>query len=326
MRILIIMAVIACLAISCNTSFVTATFGNKNVYKTKAALPVKKVYDVGLNGPSIDQQDFFIVPNAVITKTTTSSTTLTAAPATVYTTTTETTIPPSSTTTTYPAAVVAANVNNVTTTTVASTVPAGSTTAKFIRYKVVSEEGDYKYIRILSGCQFDPINATHIIIGTPTVNDPHEYIFQVSKKDLQPNTHYLASTALIGKIITLPMRIRKDYWDNDNKVVQGAIALNYGFGWKYKFGNNPYRGHYLSTVLYAAGISAQKHFSVVGNIPSEKKDEFALTYLSLGVAYEYEKFNVGVFWGKDKMFGNLKNWAYQDRWWWGVGIGYDLFK
>ena len=149
-----------------------------------------------------------------------------------------------------------------------------------------------------------------------------------------PHTHYLASSALIGKVITIPLRVRNEYWNDNNRVLQGTLALSYGFGLKFKVGNDPYKPHYFSTILYAAGISQQKHFSIAGKFKKEpsrdsisaKTDEIAVTYWSLGAAYEYDKFNVGVFAGKDRMFGNLKNWAYQDKWWFGLGIGYDLFK
>jgi len=124
-----------------------------------------------------------------------------------------------------------------------------------------------------------------------------------------------------------------EYWNENNKVLQGTLSIGYGFGWKYKLGNNPYKAHYFSTILYAAGISGQKHFSIAGKYAatgkdsiSAKTDEFAVTYLSFGVAYEYDRFNIGIFFGKDKMFGNLKNWVYQNKWWWGLGIGYELFK
>ncbi|WP_154652566.1 hypothetical protein [Flavobacterium rivuli] len=114
--------------------------------------------------------------------------------------------------------------------------------------------------------------------------------------------------------------------------MEGTLSLGYSFGWKYKIGNHPYRSHYVSTILYAAGISQQKYFSIVKDsitlkpVAGIKSDEFAITYMCFGVTYEYEKFNIGIFTGKDKMFGNLNDWAYQNKWWWGLGIGYDLFK
>jgi hypothetical protein len=339
----IIVLLILLTCISCSSSFYTATFGNKNVYKTKSNLTVKKVYHD--NRPSTDQREFTIVPNAsipVVTKTTISVVTEpanAANPSQVTTTTISATIPPSVTTTSsvivaqVPPAIVKTTTSNST-----YTIPPAIATNNYIRYKVVTDEGDNKYIQILPGCRFDglsPIDTSIVFnsTGVTPADKPDDYIFQVSKKSLFPNTHYLASSALIGKVITLPVRVRNEYWNDNNKVLQGTLSIGYGFGWKYKLGNNPYKAHYFSTILYSAGISAQKHFSKAGKYVatgkdsiSAKTDEFAVTYLSFGFAYEYDRFNIGLFFGKDRMFGNLKNWVYQDKWWWGIGIGYELFK
>ncbi len=202
---------------------------------------------------------------------------------------------------------------------------------EYIRYKVIADEGDFKYIRILPGCY---INSNKDITKVNSAGSLHaeDIILRVSKKLLEPNAYYLASSALIGKVITLPVRVRKEYWNEKNTVLQGSLSLGMGFGWKFKIGNHPYRTHYISIIAYGAGISQQKYFNLAGKYSSgkdslsAKTDEFAVSYLTQGIAYEYDRFNIGIFWGKDKMFGSLKNWVYQDKWWWGIGVGYELFK
>jgi hypothetical protein len=348
---------------------IVATISNRNVYKTKGNLVVKKIYVDGRL--ATDKREFTLKPNDVpaVTKT---ITTVTTAPAahkdSVKTTTVEVISTLPETSTTVPAGSASSKrtivTNTVTKTTIVTaanqhtgvmrpaTIAIASTalsvptedaveSSNFIRYKVLSDEGDYKYIKILSGVRFggtaaDSGNYTDILYAKESIkgDNPTNYVFMVSKKELMPHTHYLATSALIGKVITLPLRVRNEYWNDNNKTLQGTLALSYGFGWKYKLGNDPYKPHYFTTILYAAGISQQKHFFLDGKRKKEpskdsvsaKTDEIALTYLSFGVAYEFDKFNVGVFAGKDKMFGNLKNWAYQDKWWFGLGIGYDLFK
>ncbi|WP_281989730.1 hypothetical protein [Aquimarina aggregata] len=43
--------------------------------------------------------------------------------------------------------------------------------------------------------------------------------------------------------------------------------------------------------------------------------------------YAYNKINLGVFVGWDKIVGaNRDNWLYNDKAWLGVALGYDLFK
>ena len=332
---------------SCTSSFVKATFGNRNVYKTKSNLTVKKVYEKV--GPSTDLRDFTINPNPIptITKTTTvqttQSATIGAAPVT-STNITMSTIPPttiSSTISLTPGGSLTSNpaVSSTTNYTIYS-VPLPTPNTKYIRYKVVADDGDFKYIKILPGCHFVGTSPTDTLIqalpaGTSLPagsSNPSDFVFQVSKKSLMPGTHYLASSALIGKITTLPVRVRNEYWNNNNKVIQGSLAIGYSFGYKLKLGNNPYKPHYANIILYGAGISQQKYFSIVKDqitgkeSAGTKSDEIAITYLSFGLAYEFDKFNIGIFAGKDKMFGTLKNWAYQDAWWWGIGAGYELFK
>ena len=302
MKIVVFLAAII-LFCSCNTSYFVATFTNKNVYKTKSALTVKKIYHG--DRPATDQREFTLLPNEPVPVTKTTTTVVTAPHAdnptnksTITTTTTTTTIPPDSKTEVSSTAEGGRVTGKITTTSTAFSMPAKQATNNFIRYTVLSDEGDFKYIRVLPGCVFvgsppfdtsivisennfteekvkknEPVNnrkeakftdaqKANNLINTSEV--PEEFIFQVSKKALMPNTHYLASSALIGKVITIPLRIRKEYWAG-NTVLQGTLALGYGFGWKYKLFNNPYKPHYVTTILYAAGISQQKHLALREN-------------------------------------------------------------
>nr|WP_199000907.1 hypothetical protein [Flavobacterium sp. ASV13] len=361
----ILFLILSILLFSCRptSTFFTATFLNKNVYKTKGNLPMKKVFTQG--ALVTDSRTYTIVPNALqtITKTTT---TVTEGPlknkdnrgndsSYVKTVRVVSTIPKSSTATTKDSvSIEKKSTAVVVTSTTEYSEEIVDATKFWIRYKILSEDGSYTYIKVLPGCKFDDVRDTLIVYvdkneqltkekeeekqakidGTEQSHKRvSDYVFQVDNKNLVPNTHFLASSALVGKVITLPMRVRKEYWDDNKTTVEGTLALAYGFGWKYKLGQNPYRSWYLSTILYGAGISGQKHFFLTGTDPvtnkvllSEKRDEIAITYLSFGAAIEYEKFSLGLFAGRDKMFGNSSNWAYQCKWWWGVGIGYDLFK
>ncbi len=331
----------------------TSTFLNKNVYKTKGYLVVTKV--AWQNRPATDLRQFTIMPNGTmpsititkITVKTTPPVTATAgvpaSPEKITTTTEIFNIPSNSSN---PANTVSSSISVVTsvvppptdtktTITTNYSVPAQLSSKNFIRYKVLYEDADYKYIKLLPGCQFSGVLPTDTIIqyGKPGTDDPKDYVYQVSKKNLTPMNHYLANSVLVGKIVSIPARFRKEYWNDNNKIIQGTLSLGYCFGWKHKIGNNPYNATYINVTLLGLGINQQKYVNIAGKYTvsqkdslSAKTDEFAVTYLTLGVALEWEKFNIGIFWGKDKMFGKLKNWVYQDKWWWGIGIGYELFK
>jgi hypothetical protein len=338
----LLLLIIIFLNYSCSSTrvstFLTATFLNKNVYETKANLPVKKVsYDGRV---VTDARTYTIIPNDIspVIKT---ATTVTEGSVPkkessyVKTVTVVSTMPKTYITTTKDSvSIEKKSTGTVVTSTIKYSDEIVDKTNNSIRYKVLSEDGSFTYLKVLPGCAFGQVPQDTLIVYREDADaEVSKYVFQAENKNFTPNTHYLASSALVGKLITLPMRVRKEYWDGGNTAVEGTLALAYGFGWKYKIGRNPYQSWFLSTILYGAGVSGQKYFSLTGTDPvtnkallSEKRDEIAITYLSFGVAVEYDKFNLGLFAGRDKMFGNSSNWAYQCRWWWGVGIGYDLFK
>ncbi|GAB3194122.1 hypothetical protein ABID22_000324 [Pontibacter aydingkolensis] len=200
----------------------------------------------------------------------------------------------------------------------------------FIRYKELKSEGGYTYIKLLPGLAYEG----NKIVRAGDRADPEiaNLVFRVKDDALSPATHYLASSGILGKLLTVPLKLRKEEFNDGNVVLQGTPSIMYAFGWKLKLGNHPYKSSYISIIPYAIGISAQKHFSVKdSDAPypqnlGEKTDEFALTYYAGGLALEFDNFNVGLFWGKDRMFGDRDNWVYQKKGWVGVGLGYDLFK
>ncbi|MCP9750007.1 hypothetical protein [Ferruginibacter sp. HRS2-29] len=208
----------------------------------------------------------------------------------------------------------------------------------FIRYTVVAEEGSKTYIKILPKCKYDQnsqtiVYADHNYTRSTGETNPMDYVYEVTTSSLNPNNHYLASSALIGKLVTIPVRFRKEKWDVDqNWSIEGSFNIGYAFGWKVKVCNNPYKRNYFNVVPYTIGISSQKYFTLTKSLVSgkdsvtAKTDQVALTYYSCGITYETDKLHIGIFGGVDKMFGKSKDWVYQNKWWWGIGLGYDIFK
>lgn len=203
-------------------------------------------------------------------------------------------------------------------------------TGNFLRYKELKQEGDFAYIRVIPSCA---LKDDTIFVSDAEDANADDYILKVNIKGIDPAKRYLSSSVLVGKIITLPIRVRQEYYNENKTQYALSFSIGYAFGWRYKIGNHPYKTHYFTVMPYAFGFSTQKYFYVKGKddisgktILSDKTDQVALNYLSMGIAYEYDRFNVGVFWGKDMMFGDYKDWVFQDKPWYGIGLGYDLFK
>src|SRR5690349_7773094 len=121
--------------VSC--TYMRATFGNKNVYKTKSNLTLKKVYNN--NRPATDLRDFTIVPNAIPTITKTNiQTNVTAVtpttPSETVTTTTISTIPPTTMSTTIVRVPATATGTSTISSSTTLSVPAPLPTNNFIRY------------------------------------------------------------------------------------------------------------------------------------------------------------------------------------------------
>lgn len=196
----------------------------------------------------------------------------------------------------------------------------------FIRYKVLKTDPIDKslYIRILPGSVIDSTKYKIVVDSSLNGTDPSQYIFKTDGKQ-NLNQSYLASSAIVGTAFILPVRFRTldKVWDD----ISMNINVSYGFGWKFKLGNHPFRSHFISVIPYAFGFSSQKYFSrIEEGIYSSKTDQFALTYWAHGITYEYEGFNFGVFGGFDKMFGSQDDWVYNNKWWFGLGLGYKLFQ
>lgn len=300
------------------STFISATIGNRNVYKTKAPLNVVKVYKDGngFNQIVSDKTVYTINPKKgsfIRYKILDDSKNLRVLSGCIFDSVVAT----------------APKVSYDTVDNMVTEVNGNTTTTKTVRTITVDTTAAATKHYIV----FDSA-------GVGGADNPHDYVFKPEDASkLNPNTHYLASEMLVGKVLTIPLRIRNEYFNNNTASLQANFSLAYGFGWKMKIGNHPYRKHYITTVFYAAGISSQKYFKLMNDANgqviklengadsvSAKTDQLALTYMAYGLAYEYYKFNIGVFAGKDIMFGANKDWVYQSRWWYGIGLGYDLFK
>lgn len=186
-----------------------------------------------------------------------------------------------------------------------------------------------------------PVNSTKTVTtyvisnsGSKEDDNINDYIFMINIKGIDPVKRYLASSNIIGKLVTMPLKYRQKFYDKQYADVQTSINLNYCFGWKFKLGNHPYHSHYINIIPYACGLGAQNYFYLLeGEFDDKNKQkiskpetQIAFTYYCAGLTYEYDRFNIGAFFGWDTMLKPYDNWAYNKKIWSGLGIGYDIFK
>lgn len=186
----------------------------------------------------------------------------------------------------------------------------------FIRYRVVKTEGDATYIRILPRLKFDGKNILKADETNPGDDDPNGYIFKISDSDMTSGKKYLAAEKLIGMPLTMPFKLRKDA---DGKQIQFSPSLAYSFGYRIRLNNNPYRDHYANLVPIGISLNADKYKSEA--TPAEV-DSFSMTYWLAGLSFEIKGLNIGFFTGRDRMFGDRKDWIYQKQRWYSLGLGY----
>lgn len=201
-----------------------------------------------------------------------------------------------------------------------------------LKYKVIEESDDGIWIQLLPCLQFDAATATGEIpisfnsscLLKGAVNNPSDYYYKI-EDDLSPNNHCLISESIMGMPVTLPLKIRK--LDGDLEF-EPNLSLGYTFGWRFKLNKNPYRKRYLSLIPLAFAINEDSYFYKTGqdadgnNLYSTPTDNISFTYYSFGATLEFNGFNVGGFFGWDRMFGPQADWAYQKQRWFSIGLGY----
>lgn len=190
-----------------------------------------------------------------------------------------------------------------------------------IKYQIV-EDGDNPYIYVLPKYCFkyydgeqDSIVDVKFECEEKRHDSTYNYYFKI-ESDIMPHHKYIFAQSIVGMPLTLPLKIRKL---NSEYQFEANISLSYAFGYRVKVGDDPYKKRFLNVIPFAAGINSDKYFS---NKEDAQVDALSFTYYSFGMTYEFRGLNVGLFGGWDKMFGERKNWAYQDKFWLSLGLGY----
>ena len=201
---------------------------------------------------------------------------------------------------------------------------------EFIDYKILREADGTTFFKILPCEKIDKVskkikveNSLNGNCPSTGANDASKYVFAMPTKELSAFEKTQISSRLVLTPILHPLKYRPSFSDKE-PTLTGEITLSFNFGYRLKLNKNLIRPTYLTIVPYGIGISNSQYFKantsdkpVPGNI--------SLTYLSFGSFLSFDRYNIGLFAGKDAMLTkSQKDWHYQDQIWYSFGFGYSL--
>lgn len=202
-----------------------------------------------------------------------------------------------------------------------------SAPSEFLRYSVV-KDGEKPFIYILPLTKFkkNSNDNTIIIEWADTSNyQPNNFYYQFTEKksEISPARHYLSTEHITGIPLTIPIKYRFNAPDNKTPFSLNA-SISYAFGYKIRVNNNPYKDNFIRLLPLVAGFSTDTYLARDSiKVAGYKGETSVALNLAVGATYEVgDRFNVGLFLGKDRMFANQKDWIYQNRTWLGFGLGY----
>ncbi|RXR17358.1 hypothetical protein EQG63_11255 [Flavobacterium amnicola] len=129
-------------------------------------------------------------------------------------------------------------------------------------------------------------------------------------------------------IPTIPVKLRfgnKGEGDNPRYFrFEGNVSLGLSVGGKYSFGEEKKKAVNFLTGFTVASVQVDS-LTTKGKINSNTSAASFSPHL--GVVFEIERFQFGLFSGIDFLYGEPnKYWVYRDKAWLGIGFGYSLFK
>jgi hypothetical protein len=195
-----------------------------------------------------------------------------------------------------------------------------------------SEKKDFK-VNSIDAIAY--LNNKYVFKNKYNENEIKDYrYFRVSKNDVAARTISFVPNGIsfTAGTILVPIKTRssKDNNGNTNNFeFSKDIAIGPFVGGKLRIDN--YRPNFFNLGL-SVGISS---VSIVNkstdNITSFPVQDIAAFTWSVGGIFEFDKIQVGIFAGKDRINNNFNvdertgyNWQYQNKLWWSIGFGYSL--
>ncbi len=151
------------------------------------------------------------------------------------------------------------------------------------------------------------------------------FIIPLASFNQQTSPYNGKSNSFNWGVMTLPVKLRLGNHQDRYFNFEEKINLGFTAGWKHQFQSRINQG---VNVLSGFGIANVKTDSVSldnGYYDSKHVSETAFS-ATLGCLYEYDVFQIGLFFGKDYLGSTLsRHWKYQGKTWIGLAIGISLF-
>jgi hypothetical protein len=201
---------------------------------------------------------------------------------------------------------------------------------EYIDYKILRETDGIIFFKVLPCANFDKQKTKVIVEGEidgkcpgTDANNAANYVFGVSNKAITTFKKTHVSSRLVLTPILHPIKYRPAY-SGKEPTLTGEITLSFNLGYRVNLSRNLIRPTYLTVVPYGIGLSTSQYFKLnTDDKPSP--GNISLTYLSFGAFLSFDRYNIGIFCGKDAMMTkSQKDWHYQDQRWYSFGLGYSL--
>lgn len=183
-------------------------------------------------------------------------------------------------------------------------------------FKVLKKDGNLYIIKIISEDEFK------------------DKFFGISSIELRNHaTLYNGSkpkNGFVSSAITIPIKIRFGS-KNNTEIPEGELERLFNFESNYNLGitagwRNRLKkgGNYYISYLGGFNIGSTKITSETASVTEDTNTSIFTPFL--GLLFEYNDFQIGVFTGWDHVGGKLsKTWVYQGKTWLGFGFGYNIF-
>ncbi|WP_024771761.1 hypothetical protein [Aquimarina macrocephali] len=141
--------------------------------------------------------------------------------------------------------------------------------------------------------------------------------------------YYLSTQFAYGASLSVPFKIRPKT-DDFNMKITPEIMLGGYLGLKHRL--NRYKDIYIHFPVVTFGVTTlginENNTINESTTTTETPDGLVLgRTFSFGTILEYKSFQIGLIGGFDRASGEIgKNWAYNDKFWYSVGIGYSFFE